>query len=1404
MQRTKNISIRPKNIKDHRSDDFKQYLDIAGVMLLVLDSDGKVLLINKKGCEVLGYNEDEIIGVNWFDNFLPQRISDIVKMVFKRLMKGGDPGEYYENPIRRKNGEERIIYWHSSLLYDENGKVNSILSSGEDITEFRKIQDELKRRSVTMEILYTLSREISISADLSDLLKRIGNVITGISMVLSGGFYFHDVKSNSFTLISSFGNELYNDLLPARLDRSTSIVKEILKSNTGFNDEAPIDAGRPKQKLRRLYNPIFAGDELIGIMIFIISDEKEYDMDFFNMVSSETGRGIKRKQAEIALKQSEEKFYTIFQTSPDSIAISTIDDGTYLAVNEKFTEVTGFTPKEIIGKNTAQVGSFISSEDREQLLKELREKGKVTNFETVLLKKDGFFNVLMSAKVIEYGGMQCMLTIVKDISERIKAEQEILATKEMLEKITNTSPAFISLYDIQNDKTLYSNKSLLKSVGYDDEDIKRIASTPTEKRLDIYHPDDVKVIQESDRKILELEDGEIYVLEFRLKDKKGFYHWFRHSTAVYQRDESGISVKSVNIFENITESKRAEVELRKLSVAMEQSPVTIVITDKSGSIEYVNPKFAELTGYTFEDSIGKNPRILRSGMTTKEEYKELWDTILSGKVWRGQFCNKKKSGELFWENATISPIFDGQGNITHFLAVKEDITGKKKSEELIVNRNKEISLLYEAGKKLSATLDLNELYDSMYFTVSEVADCDDLFVSTYNDESKLITYFYLRSKETKERIDVSNIPPIPLAPPGYGIISDAIHTGESKIIDDYQESFKKVKTSYVINEKGGVLEQNKPESDRKPNSAMIVPIKLESKVFGVVQIFSLKRNAFSTEQLNFVESLIHQVALANNNVILYQKAQDEIKERRIAEESLLRSEERLRHFAETVPDVLYHIDLITGKYDFISPSLEKMFGYSVQDALNDRMGFIEKTLHPYERERVLKLMDEFIQGGVSEKPFEIETRMIRTDGTVIWVRDVIRYSWRGPLAVAASGILSDISERKHEEEKQKQRNEQIIMQQSSLLEMSKLTDGDIDSSMKNITHITANTLNADRASIWLFDDSKSNLICNNMFVRETGMHKSGMKLDKENYSKLFDYIESDESEYHSFSKAPAEMNESTVINFDQFNTTSSIIARIRHHGEVTGFIYFESNNLEGKEWTTEQHDFILSTSSFIAVALESDERQKAEQEILKSLKDKELLLREIHHRVKNNLAVISSLLYLQSKKTQNQEVLDALLESQMRIKSMVLVHEKLYRSKDLSSINYAGYIQSLATTLFRSYGYDSKKIKLELDVKELYLDTDSATNLGLIINELISNAVKHGYPDGREGKVTISMNVDERGVYTLMVKDDGKGVPPNFDINGTDTLGLKLVSTLVEQLEGTLQVESNEGTCFKIQFSKHG
>ncbi|MGR3175671.1 MAG: PAS domain-containing sensor histidine kinase [Candidatus Scalindua sp.] len=139
---------------------------------------------------------------------------------------------------------------------------------------------------------------------------------------------------------------------------------------------------------------------------------------------------------------------------------------------------------------------------------------------------------------------------------------------------------------------------------------------------------------------------------------------------------------------NNTEYKHLQEQLRKLSCAVEQSPSTILITDTAGTIEYVNPKFTQLTGYTFEDAVGRNPRMLKTGKTPPEVYECLWKLITSGKEWRGEFCNKKKNGDLYWESASISPIKDGKGVITHFVAVKEDITERKRMEKQLELFNK--------------------------------------------------------------------------------------------------------------------------------------------------------------------------------------------------------------------------------------------------------------------------------------------------------------------------------------------------------------------------------------------------------------------------------------------------------------------------------------------------------------------------------------------------------------------------------------------------------------------------------------------------------------------------------------------------------------------------------------------
>ena len=153
-------------------------------------------------------------------------------------------------------------------------------------------------------------------------------------------------------------------------------------------------------------------------------------------------------------------------------------------------------------------------------------------------------------------------------------------------------------------------------------------------------------------------------------------------------------------------SKRVQIEqqVRQLSQAVQQSPTSIVITDKDGSIIYVNPKFTDVTGYSFEEALGKNPRILKTDVTPPEVYQELWETLSRGNVWRGEFCNRKKNGELYWEAASISPILDRNGQATHYVAVKEDITERKQTDLALRAANEQLSRQLDEIQKLQVAL----------------------------------------------------------------------------------------------------------------------------------------------------------------------------------------------------------------------------------------------------------------------------------------------------------------------------------------------------------------------------------------------------------------------------------------------------------------------------------------------------------------------------------------------------------------------------------------------------------------------------------------------------------------------------------------------------------------------------
>jgi two-component sensor histidine kinase len=209
-------------------------------------------------------------------------------------------------------------------------------------------------------------------------------------------------------------------------------------------------------------------------------------------------------------------------------------------------------------------------------------------------------------------------------------------------------------------------------------------------------------------------------------------------------------------------------------------------------------------------------------------------------------------------------------------------------------------------------------------------------------------------------------------------------------------------------------------------------------------------------------------------------------------------------------------------------------------------------------------------------------------------------------------------------------------------------------------------------------------------------------------------------------------------------------------------------------------------------------RMCVEEQIRASLAEKEVLLKEVHHRVKNNLQVVSSLLSLQSDHVQDLQALESFRDSQNRIRSMALIHEKLYQSPDLARIDFAEYVRNLATFLFHAYGADSQVTRLKIQTDDVYLGVDDAVPCGLILNELVSNALKHAFPGGRSGEISIGLGESDSGRMILEVSDDGVGFPPDQDPHSSESLGLQLVTTLVSQLDGTFEFDRRTGTKYRI------
>jgi two-component sensor histidine kinase len=226
---------------------------------------------------------------------------------------------------------------------------------------------------------------------------------------------------------------------------------------------------------------------------------------------------------------------------------------------------------------------------------------------------------------------------------------------------------------------------------------------------------------------------------------------------------------------------------------------------------------------------------------------------------------------------------------------------------------------------------------------------------------------------------------------------------------------------------------------------------------------------------------------------------------------------------------------------------------------------------------------------------------------------------------------------------------------------------------------------------------------------------------------------------------------------------------------------------------------------YIGSCVDISEIRRSREQLEISLKEKVVLLKEIHHRVKNNLQIISSLLNLQSAYIGDNEVKEIFIESQNRVKSMALIHEKLYLSGNLSEINFSEYLRELITNLLNSYRNKLSSIDLEIKIDNLELNVDFSVNLGLVINELVTNTLKHAFPDGNgsggtKSKLYVLLNVIDKSKFKIILKDNGCGFPETLDFRNTQSLGMQLVVSLVDQLKGKIELNRNGGTEFILTF----
>ncbi|WP_339132976.1 MAG: PAS domain S-box protein [Candidatus Electrothrix sp. GW3-4] len=588
----------------------------------------------------------------------------------------------HEFRIIRPDGEIRWIHNHWFRINDKKGKEIKRIGTHQDITE-RKRHDAINvARLHLTQFAATHSKDELLEETLKQAEKLTGSFI---------GFY-HFVAADQTTLTlqswsartkaefcTAEGKGLHYSIAEAGVwVECVRLGKPVIHNDCA---SLPHRKGMPEghaQVIRELVVPVMR-DEKIQAILGVgnkATDYTEKDQEALALLADLTWEVVERKRAEEKILWSEQRLRLHSEQSP----LGFLEwDVNFRAVewNAACERIFGYTREEAVGQQAKdlilppemhELGNDIyqnlmnQASGQHSINENITKDGRIIIcewFNTTLIDKDG--------KPIG------VASVCRDISEQKRMEQKLIAQEQEYRTLIENVPDFIVRYDLDL-RRIYVNPSLEKASGLAAGEV--IGMTP----VNIPKVSRPTVIAYKEKLRQTITTGNKQRAEFSWVNTAGEKLVLDY-LMVPEFDPKGKICGVLSVGHDITERKQTEESIRRLSQVVEQSPVSVIITDLSGKIEFVNEKFSQLTGYTAEEALGQNPKILQSGETPVEEYHQLWQTISSGGVWQGEFHNRKKNGELFWEHATVFAIRTADNLITHYAAVKEDITEQKILEE---------------------------------------------------------------------------------------------------------------------------------------------------------------------------------------------------------------------------------------------------------------------------------------------------------------------------------------------------------------------------------------------------------------------------------------------------------------------------------------------------------------------------------------------------------------------------------------------------------------------------------------------------------------------------------------------------------------------------------------------------